>query len=116
MVGSTNLSPTIQASVNFRNFAELYRPNLSMTKVEKTMKRSICVSFCVFYRFRVDLGPFHDVSFQRLLRIGPPDLSLNPTNDSTTTTLTLFGGGGEGNSIVFHVSFLTHSACQYDVT
>ena len=26
------------------------------------------------------------------------------------------GGGGGGNSIVFHVSFLTHSACQYDVT
>ena len=25
-------------------------------------------------------------------------------------------GGGEGNSIVFHPSFLTHSACQYDVT
>ena len=23
---------------------------------------------------------------------------------------------GEGNSIVFHLSFLTHSACQYDVT
>ena len=22
---------------------------------------------------------------------------------------------GEGNSIVFHLSFLTHSACQYDV-
>ena len=26
------------------------------------------------------------------------------------------GGGGEGNSIVFHLSFLTHTACQYDVT
>ena len=28
------------------------------------------------------------------------------------------GGGGEGedNSIVFHRSFLTHSACQYEVT
>ena len=26
------------------------------------------------------------------------------------------GGGGGGNSIVFHPSFLTHSACQYDVT
>ena len=26
------------------------------------------------------------------------------------------GGGGEGNSIVFHLSFLTHSAPQYDVT
>ena len=26
------------------------------------------------------------------------------------------GGGGEGKSIVFHLSFLTHSACQYDVT
>ena len=25
-------------------------------------------------------------------------------------------GGGGGNSIVFHLSFLTHSACQYDVT
>ena len=25
-------------------------------------------------------------------------------------------GGGEGYSIVFHLSFLTHSACQYDVT
>ena len=25
-------------------------------------------------------------------------------------------GGGEGNSIVFHLSFLTHSAPQYDVT
>ena len=27
------------------------------------------------------------------------------------------GGGerGEGNSVVFHLSFLTHSACQYDV-
>ena len=24
--------------------------------------------------------------------------------------------GGVGNSIVFHLSFLTHSACQYDVT
>ena len=24
--------------------------------------------------------------------------------------------GGEGNSIVFHLSFLTHSARQYDVT
>ena len=23
---------------------------------------------------------------------------------------------GEGNSVVFHQSFLTHSACQYDVT
>ena len=23
---------------------------------------------------------------------------------------------GEGSSIVFHLSFLTHSACQYDVT
>ena len=26
------------------------------------------------------------------------------------------GGGGGGNSIVSHLSFLTHSACQYDVT
>ena len=26
------------------------------------------------------------------------------------------GGEGEGNSIVFHLRFLTHSACQYDVT
>ena len=26
------------------------------------------------------------------------------------------GGRGEGNSIVLHLSFLTHSACQYDVT
>ena len=26
------------------------------------------------------------------------------------------GGGGEGNSIVFHLSSLTHSSCQYDVT
>ena len=26
------------------------------------------------------------------------------------------GRVGEGNSIVFHLSFLTHSACQYDVT
>ena len=26
------------------------------------------------------------------------------------------GEGGGGNSIVFHLSFLTHSACQYDVT
>ena len=25
-------------------------------------------------------------------------------------------GGGEGNSIVFQLSFLTHSAYQYDVT
>ena len=25
-------------------------------------------------------------------------------------------GGGEGNSIVLHLSFLTHSALQYDVT
>ena len=25
-------------------------------------------------------------------------------------------GGGGGNSIVFHLSFLTHSTCQYDVT
>ena len=24
--------------------------------------------------------------------------------------------GGGGNSIVFHLSFLTHSACQYDDT
>ena len=27
-----------------------------------------------------------------------------------------WGGGGEGNSIDFHPSFFTHSACQYDVT
>ena len=26
------------------------------------------------------------------------------------------GGGGGGNSIVFHPRFLTHFACQYDVT
>ena len=26
------------------------------------------------------------------------------------------GWGKEGNSIVFHLSFSTHSACQYDVT
>ena len=26
------------------------------------------------------------------------------------------GGGRGGNTIVFHLSFLTHSACQYDVT
>ena len=26
------------------------------------------------------------------------------------------GGRGGGNSIVFHLSFLTHSACKYDVT
>ena len=25
-------------------------------------------------------------------------------------------GGGGGNSIVFHLCFLTHSSCQYDVT
>ena len=25
-------------------------------------------------------------------------------------------GGGGGNSIVSHLSFLTHSVCQYDVT
>ena len=25
-------------------------------------------------------------------------------------------GGGEGSSIVFHLSSLTHSSCQYDVT
>ena len=25
-------------------------------------------------------------------------------------------GGGGGNSIVFHLRSLTHSACQYDVT
>ena len=24
--------------------------------------------------------------------------------------------GREGNSIIFHLRFLTHSACQYDVT
>ena len=29
--------------------------------------------------------------------------------------LDLKKGGGEGNSIVFHLSFLTHSARQYDV-
>ena len=26
------------------------------------------------------------------------------------------GGGAKGNSNVFHLSFLTHSVCQYDVT
>ena len=26
------------------------------------------------------------------------------------------GGGGESSSIVFHLSLLTHSVCQYDVT
>ena len=26
------------------------------------------------------------------------------------------GGGGEGNSIIFHQSFFTHAPCQYDVT
>ena len=36
-----------------------------------------------------------------------------------TTILSRTGGkgeGGEGNSIVFHLSFLTHSACQCDIT
>ena len=32
------------------------------------------------------------------------------------TSIILRGGGGGGNSIVFHPSFLTHSACLYDVT
>ena len=36
-------------------------------------------------------------------------LSLNPS------TFDPLGGGG-GNSVVFHLRFLTHSACQYDVT
>ena len=26
------------------------------------------------------------------------------------------GGGGEGDSIVFHLRFLTHSVCRCDVT
>ena len=30
--------------------------------------------------------------------------------------LCLLTAGGVGNSIVFHLSFLTYSACQYDVT
>ena len=35
---------------------------------------------------------------------------------TTTSRQPRDGGGGEGYSIVFHLSFLTHSACQYDVT
>ena len=56
-------APTTQTPVKFRDFAELYLPNVSMSKVEKTVKRSICLSFCIFfsYRFRVDLGTFHEV-------------------------------------------------------
>ena len=33
-----------------------------------------------------------------------------------TNILKLRAKQGEGNSVVFHLSFLTHSACQYDVT
>ena len=35
---------------------------------------------------------------------------------SNNQFLTPNQGGGGGNSIVFHLSFLTHFACQYDVT
>ena len=59
MVEGTNLPPTIQTYMNFRNFVAVYMyitvlnlrctfqwcrwmfPNLSMSKVEKTVERSI---------------------------------------------------------------------------
>ena len=49
---------------------------------------------------------------------------LSPRNNKLAPSLKFVGvdrgggggGEGEGNSIVFHQSFLTHSACQCDVT
>ena len=46
----------------------------------------------------------------------PCDRYLTRICNSQFLTSNQGGGGREGNSIVFHLSFLTHSACQYDVT
>ena len=43
---------------------------------------------------------------------------MSPRNNKLAIYLKFVGVDhwGGGNSIVFHLSFLTHSACQYDVT
>ena len=44
------------------------------------------------------------------------DISTRKEKKSLFSKPIATGRGRGGNSIVFHLSFLTHSACQYDVT
>ena len=74
-------------------YRRLYLPNLFMSKVEKNREKVylfVFLFFCFLNLSRVDLGPFHEVSFHGCYALGPPDLILNPTNDSTTTTLPIY--------------------------
>ena len=83
---------------NFINFKALFSvmstdfPELVHVKSWKNREKVYLFVFLYFfsYRFRVGLGTFHEVwPSNGCDTSGPPDLILNPTNDSTTTTLTL---------------------------
>ena len=60
---------------------------------------------------------FYTGSFPPVIEYQGARSNLMIDDKTAITVLRAEGrGGGEGNSIVFQLSFLTHSAYQYDVT